>query len=215
MRIKASEGSIFPGRKNGFARAAAAWENELRYSQRILSMGKKYRRAPAQRPSAETNCVTVIWNEVRISGVVTYKNSHQIFLMTVTFYKKEYESDVNTYAKMYSLDVDLVYAVINTESGFNVNAKSKAGAMGLMQLLPTTAKDVAIRIGMEYSEDMLFRPNTNIHLGCYYLKYLIDMFGSVELVLASYNAGLSYVRSWLKDSRYSGNGAVEDEPEEY
>lgn len=133
-----------------------------------------------------------------------------MYLVLVTFYKKEYESDVNTYAKMYSLDVDLVYAVINTESGFNVNAKSKAGAMGLMQLLPTTAKDVAIRIGMEYSEDMLFRPNTNIHLGCYYLKYLIDMFGSVELGLASYNAGLSYVRSWLKDSRYSNNGVTLD-----
>ncbi len=87
------------------------------------------------------------------------------------------------------IDPKLVHSIIQVESGYDPNAVSRKGAMGLMQLIPVTAK----RFGVENP----FDPGQNIHGGVSYLKYLLDMFrGDVTLSLAAYNAGEnSVVRS--------------------
>ena len=128
-------------------------------------------------------------------------------IVVVNVYKVEYKSIVSKYASIYDIDEALVYAIIKVESDFDTHAVSNAGARGLMQILPTTAIDICGRIDISYTGvDMLYDVDTNILLGCWYIRYLIDMFGSTDVGVASYNAGLSYVRGWLKDDRYSKDG---------
>lgn len=85
-------------------------------------------------------------------------------------------------AAQYGLDPDLVAAVVRTESGFRTRAVSPKGAMGLMQLMPSTARLLGV-------EDA-FDGRDNVFGGCKYLRSLIDQFnGDLKLALAAYNAG--------------------------
>ncbi|MBO7218380.1 MAG: lytic transglycosylase domain-containing protein, partial [Clostridia bacterium] len=86
-------------------------------------------------------------------------------------------------------------------------AETAVGAMGLMQLMPATAKEIATRLGETFEKEKLYSVNTNIKYGCYYIRYLLDMFGGdYVLALASYNAGFSNVKAWLKDVKCSVDG---------
>jgi soluble lytic murein transglycosylase len=92
-----------------------------------------------------------------------------------------------------------VAAVINVESGFRDGAVSPAGAVGLMQVLPSTAKAVARSIGLPGKMDTkaLSDPVTNIRVGTAYLAELTARYhGSVDLALAAYNAGLTNADEW-------------------
>ena len=71
-------------------------------------------------------------------------------------FPRKYKDDVERYAREYNLSASMVASVINIESGYDENAVSKVGAMGLMQLLPDTAFDCAKRVGIEVSEEQLF-----------------------------------------------------------
>ena len=97
-----------------------------------------------------------------------------------------YESLVRDYAARQSLRADLVRAVIQVESGFNPLARSPKGAMGLMQLMPETARDLGVHNA--------FDPAENIRGGTAYLRQLLDRYdGNEELALAAYNAGAGAV----------------------
>lgn len=94
----------------------------------------------------------------------------------------QYDAIIENAAKAVALEPNLLRAVIVVESGFNVRAMSKRGAMGLMQLMPATAA----RFGISDS----FDPRQNISAGARYLKFLLNRFGqNVSLALAAYNAG--------------------------
>lgn len=94
---------------------------------------------------------------------------------------------VTHYAKMYSLEERLVYAVIDMESGGNPNAVSPAGARGLMQLMPETAADMGVTD--------IFDPAQNIAGGTQYLAKMMVLFNNnLELALAAYNAGPNAVK---------------------
>ena len=97
-----------------------------------------------------------------------------------------FESLVQEHASRHALRPDLVRAVIQVESGFNPMARSPKGAMGLMQLMPETARELGVRNPYD--------PADNIRGGCAYLRQLIDRYnGSEELALAAYNAGAGAV----------------------
>lgn len=95
---------------------------------------------------------------------------------------RRYSPIIETASRSHNVDVALVHAVITAESGYNPSAVSRAGARGLMQLMPETAK----RMGVQNIMD----PTENIHGGVKYLRELLTMFnGNKELAVAAYNAG--------------------------
>lgn len=110
---------------------------------------------------------------------------------------------IEQYSIEYKVDPLLITAIMKAESNFNPNAKSKKGAVGLMQLMPSTARDVAEKYMYlnDFSETRLYEPELNIKLGTYYVKILSDMFNNnINLILASYNAGLGNVQKWQQEN---------------
>lgn len=99
-----------------------------------------------------------------------------------------------------SIERALALAVTRQESGFNSAAVSPSGALGLMQLMPRTARDIAGKLGVPFIQDKLTRdPGYNVQLGTQYLGDMLHRFGgSYELALAAYNAGPNRVARWLE-----------------
>jgi soluble lytic murein transglycosylase len=108
-----------------------------------------------------------------------------------------YSEYVRVHAREHHLDPALLAAVIYQESKFNADAKSSSGAIGLMQLTPTTAKGIAIRTGGHaFRTSDLYDPEINIRYGAWYLDNLFQKYRSEPLVLAAYNAGQGNVDRW-------------------
>ena len=110
-----------------------------------------------------------------------------------------------------SIERALALAVSRQESSFNAAAVSPSGALGLMQLLPGTARDVAGRLGVAFIQDKLTRdPAYNVQLGSQYLAEMLQRFGgSYELALAAYNAGPNRVGRWLETIGDPRNGKID------
>jgi soluble lytic murein transglycosylase len=90
--------------------------------------------------------------------------------------------------------------VIEQESKFDANAKSSAGAIGLMQLQPATAKGIAVRTGgSKFVLSDLYNPEINVRYGAWYLHHLLAKYGDERLALAAYNAGQKNVDDWRAD----------------
>ena len=104
----------------------------------------------------------------------------------------------------------LMHAVARQESEFDPRAVSRADARGLMQLLPSTAKQVARGLRMRYSASRLFDADYNVTLGSAYLAELLEDFdGSYVLALAAYNAGPSRARRWVRQNGLPGQGSID------
>jgi soluble lytic murein transglycosylase len=121
------------------------------------------------------------------------------------WYPLEYEEPIRAEAARYDLDPALVAAVINTESGFAPDSRSGAGAVGLMQVLPDTARFIARQPDRPSpSPERLAEPEVNIAYGARYLRYLIDRYGTVGLALAAYNGGPANVNTWIEKAQAAG-----------
>lgn len=119
----------------------------------------------------------------------------------------EYVEYVEIYSAEFGVSEDLVWSVIKTESGFDSSAVSSKGAVGLMQLMPSTFEWLTDDILREYlGIGMLYDPETNIKYGTYYLSRLYNRFGDWDTAIAAYNGGEGNVSEWLKDKRYSDDG---------
>ena len=126
-----------------------------------------------------------------------------IFTIFLLEFPKKYYNYVNEYASVYNLDKNLIFAVIKTESNFDEKAVSKSGAIGLMQIMPSTAEFIAKKLNREnFKTDDLYSPKTNIEFGVFYLKYLLNKFDDLE-ALCAYNAGETVVLNWLNSEDYS------------
>lgn len=127
-------------------------------------------------------------------------------------YPLEYRALVVRRAQEYELDPYLVAAVIRTESRFRPRATSKEGASGLMQIMPTTAQWAAGQLEIPYSPELLFDPDYNVRLGCWYLSELRREFGGdMVLALAAYNAGRGNVAKWLRENQWTGEHTTLDQ----
>ncbi len=98
----------------------------------------------------------------------------------------------------YSVEPELVLAVMKAESGFDEDASSGAGAIGIMQILPDTAQWICAMRAIEYDESKLLEAEYNIGLGVWYLEYLA-YFDNRDWQLAAYNAGEGTVKGWIKE----------------
>ncbi len=123
-------------------------------------------------------------------------------------YMLKHENIIEQMSSKYELDPYLVCAVIYSESKFDDDVVSSAGAVGLMQIMPATGEWIANKAGIsEYSKSALTDPKMNIQLGCWYLNYLEKKFdGNTDLMVAAYNAGPQKVTTWLNDSTLSSDG---------
>ena len=112
-------------------------------------------------------------------------------------YPLHYTALVRERAKAEGIDPALLAALIYSESKFHPGARSRSGAVGLMQLTPSTAKGIALRTGgTAFRVSDLTDPAINIRYGTWYLHDLFAKYGSLPLVLAAYNAGQGNVDRW-------------------
>jgi len=114
------------------------------------------------------------------------------------WYPLRYSAIVRGHAANYHLNPALLAAVIEQESKFNPDARSSTGAVGLMQLQPTTAEGIAIRTGgSKFRLSDLTNPEINVRYGAWYLRHLLDKYHDERTALAAYNAGQENVDRWL------------------
>jgi len=147
-----------------------------------------------------------------------------LFLIAVGFYKINaiekifypypYKQIITKYAAAYGVDPLFVVAVIREESHFRPKSSSHKGALGLMQLMPDTAKEISAYLGEDYAQANLENPEVNIRYGTWYLAQLNKQFsGNSVLVLAAYNAGSGRVNNWLNfRSEEANTYLIEDIP---
>ncbi len=125
-------------------------------------------------------------------------------------YPLYYKEHLERFARLRDLDPYFLAALIRQESEFDAKAVSRAKAVGLTQVLPSTGRELARKLGLRrFAVSMLRHPEVNLNLGTYYFRKLVDSLeGHVEAALASYNAGQSRARMWLHWAEYR-------EPAEY
>ncbi|WP_328591336.1 lytic transglycosylase domain-containing protein [Brevibacillus migulae] len=105
---------------------------------------------------------------------------------------QSYQAPISKAAQAVGIDPKFIAAMMKQESSYNVNAKSHAGASGLMQLMPATAKSLGVTD--------IYDPEQNIMGGAKYIKQQLDRFGSRELALAAYNAGPGRVQKAIQQA---------------
>ncbi|MFP4974380.1 lytic transglycosylase domain-containing protein [Paenibacillus sp. CN-4] len=132
------------------------------------------------------------------------------------FYPIQYKEEIRKHAETYDIDPFLVAAIIRVETNYTPGRESKKGAVGLMQLMPETAKwalekaklpDVPI-------ERLKEEPSANIEVGTWYLQSLFRQFdGNRTAAIAAYNAGPGNVKKWLKEGDWDGSAeTIKDIP---
>jgi len=115
----------------------------------------------------------------------------------LTAYPLKYKKHINAAADLYDVDPVLIASVINAESSFRRGAVSNKGAVGLMQIMPATGQWCAKKMNIEFNEETLQDPRTNILIGTFYLSYLQEKFRDERTALMAYNAGEGKVTAWL------------------
>ena len=127
-----------------------------------------------------------------------FKSDGKIFWQAA--YPRAFERSVTTFARAFNVPEEFAWAIMRAESQFKADVKSPVGALGLMQLMPYTAIQVAKILDFKgFTIPQLFDSGTNVRLGTRYLQRLLKQFeGNIPLSAAAYNAGPHKVRSWLK-----------------
>ena len=117
--------------------------------------------------------------------------------LLMMLYPRTYQEAVDVYKEKYNIEENIIFAVIKAESNFDKDAVSNRNAIGLMQLMEGTAKDVAKKNDIELNEENvkeeLCDVYKNIEIGTCYLAMLLQRYENIEVALAAYNAGIGTV----------------------
>ena len=146
---------------------------------------------------------------ILVIGLITILNIPNKIQKVI--YKREYSEYVEKYAKEYNVDENLVYAVIKAESNFKPKVKSDKGAMGLMQIVESTAKEICKKVDMQINDEelqeKLLEPEVNINLGTKYLSILIEKYQNIGIAITAYNAGIGTVDNWIEKDVIKADGS--------
>jgi soluble lytic murein transglycosylase len=160
---------------------------------------------PELRVLAEAFAGASLWAEsIRLVSAYMSREEYTIQRRDMELlYPRPFSDLIETHAREAELPVEILYGLVRTESAFVPDIRSWAGAVGLTQLMPATALDMAGRIrrrgGPDYTgegEIALWEPEVNIHLGAVYLRYLMDRTESPLSALLAYNGGIGRIRRW-------------------
>jgi soluble lytic murein transglycosylase len=139
----------------------------------------------------------IIWSALILAVFFLVNVEYKVGLLD----KKYCDEYINEYSNKFGVDAMLVRSVIKKESNLNPEAVSNKGAVGLMQIMPKTAREIAAQLNIsDYSSDKLKDPKINIMFGAYYLRNLLDYYNNnLILTLAAYNAGIGNVDIWRRE----------------
>lgn len=119
-------------------------------------------------------------------------------------YPQNYYKQISNYSQKYNNDEALMLAIVRTESTFNSEAQSGVGAIGLMQLMPSTAHDIGSKEGLTFNTSYLFNPELNIRLGNLYYSTIKKMLDNKDVsAVAAYNGGIGAVTNWKTSLNYN------------
>ena len=144
-----------------------------------------------------------IADKALLSTSFKFQATDELVKFRKKLYPLHYETSVEKYAKAYKVDKALIYAMILEESRYRTDAISWAGAIGLMQIMPATGREIARKLKISrFSSSMLKIPDINIRLGTKYIDDLNDMFdGNAMLVSGAYNGGPGRMKRWLETKK--------------
>ncbi len=138
-----------------------------------------------------------------VSTTFDNQASNELAQLRRQLYPLHYEKLVEKYSKQYDVDASLVYAMILEESRYRRDAISWAGAIGLMQIMPSTGRELARQLKIRrFHSSMLKIPEVNIRMGTKYIGELNSMFdGNAMLVSGAYNGGPGRMKRWLESKK--------------
>lgn len=145
---------------------------------------------------------------IAVIFLIIYLIDH-IKVIQKKIYILEHKEYVEKYANENEIDPYIIFAIIKVESNFKEHVVSKSGAIGLMQLMDGTAKEVANRIHLKYEEEKtLYDPESNIRIGTKYFTELLKKYNhNMYVSLAAYNAGQGTVDKWIAEGRIKEDGS--------
>lgn len=124
-------------------------------------------------------------------------------------YPVRYYDYVSENSEKFNVEKELILAIIKSESNFRQDAESKAGAIGLMQIMPETFEWLQTHKLVPLMDvGHLKDPKTNIKYGTYLLSILKKRYNTIVEVVCAYNAGIGTVDKWLRDEKYSNDGKI-------
>ena len=185
------------GKQPGFIRARELYKAELFIDARREWYWITRNLSPDELKLAAVLAEQWGWHDRAILTVAQSKDYNDLNLR----FPVNYQSEVRKIAQQYQLEPAHVYAVIRQESAFNKDARSHAGALGLMQLMPKTGRVTAKKHNIPLaSTSLLYQPDKNISIGSAYLKQVMDAYDdNIVLASAAYNAGPHRVKRWLPE----------------
>ena len=132
-------------------------------------------------------------------------------LIVDLYYPEEYRALIIKYSSENDIDPLLIASIIYVESHYNPIAKSKKGALGLMQIMPTTAKYIVKKYKMNIQVLDLTNPEINLMIGCKYMKHILLRHNyDYNAALAEYNAGVGNIRKWKSKEHKNFDEALEN-----
>jgi soluble lytic murein transglycosylase len=197
-RVRAVSAAANPQVKNGALASAARWLRQNGYkAEAALFLNKMIEQA---KTSSDFAAIAELSNEISMKHVAI-KAAQECEKVTGTAMVGYAFPKIEKYMNNADVEWALVHALVRQESRYDPEAVSSAGARGLMQLMPATAKEVARKAGLSHQTDWLTKkPAHNVVLGTKYLDQLLRRYdGNYAMALAAYNAGPGRVSQWVKE----------------